>query len=159
VAFERFEKATLIIALTMALLMVFGLGFRAFGIYGAPTDSEPNGLYRTTSGPITRGGMVELRKLIKHVAGVPGDTVRVTPEGSYINGKLWPYSAIPNGTPYTHFPYGTYKLAPGQFWLLGHNPLSWDSRYLGPIPQDMINSAVKPFWTISNGYAPGTHPW
>ena len=103
--------------------------------------------------------MVELRRLTKHVAAIPGDTVRVTPEGSYINGKLWPYSAIPARSLYRPFPFGTYKLAAGQYWVLGDHPLSYDSRYIGMIPWDLINAPVTPVWTVSNGYAPGTSLW
>src|SRR5216684_1413475 len=32
--------------------------------------------------------------------------------------------------------------------------MSWDSRYIGMVPQDLINTAVKPLITFSNGYAP-----
>jgi type IV secretory pathway protease TraF len=123
------------------------------------SDSEPTGIYRAISGSVTRGSMVELRNLIKHVAAIPGDTVRCTPQGSFINDKLWPDSAIPSDVHSHPYPFGTYKLAPGQYWLLGRNPHSWDSRYLGPVPDDLIESPVKPFWTSSNGFAPGTNPW
>ena len=150
------ERFALII--TSATLLALGT-LRYWGIAGNLTNSEPYGFYIRTPGDPIRGNMVALRSLIKHVAAVPGDTVRATPEGSYINGKLWPYSAIPTDSHYRPFPYGTYKLASGQFWLLGHSPLSWDSRYLGPIPQDLINFPLKPLWTHSNGYAPGTRPW
>jgi hypothetical protein len=151
--------ALVAIASTTALvLLLFCLGLRWIGIVGTLTDSEPPGLYRTIAGPPWRGDMVELRRLMKHVVAVAGDTVRVTPEGSYINGKLWPYSA-PIAGRYQPYRFGTYKLATGQYWVLGQNPMSWDSRYLGPLPADMINSRVEPLWTVSNGYAPGTHPW
>jgi type IV secretory pathway protease TraF len=147
------------IASTTALvLLLFSLGLRWIGVTGALTDSEPPGLYRIVGGSPVRDDLVELRQLMKHVAAVAGDTVRVTPEGSYINGKLWPYSAPVAGN-YQHYPFGTYKLAPGQYWVLGQNPMSWDSRYIGPVPLDLINSRVEPLWTVSNGYAQGTHPW
>jgi type IV secretory pathway protease TraF len=157
---ERLKNIALATTITLLVLVLFALSFHWAGITGAVfSDSEPPGIYRATGGPIWRGEMVQLRQLMKHVAAVPGDTVRVTPEGSYINGKLWPYSGIPTETHYRPFPYGTYKLAPGQFWLLGQNPLSWDSRFVGMIPQDMIATPVQPLWTISNGYAPGTRLW
>lgn len=149
----------LAVSLALNMLLAFGLGLHYIGITGAVfSDSEPRGLYRATSGPITRGSMVELGNLTKHVAGVPGDIVRVTPEGSFINGELWPKSA-PIGQDYKPFPFGTYKLGPGQYWLLGRNPSSWDSRYAGFIPWDLIYSTITPVWTVSNGYAPGTRPW
>ena len=153
---ERTKTVALIVTAVPLLVILFLLNLRYLGVTGALTNSEPWGLYRVSQEPVRRGGMVELRYLMKHVAAVPGDAVRVTPEGSYINGQLWPDSAVPAGTHYRPFPYGTYTLAPGQFWLLGHNPTSWDSRYIGMIPQDLINTAVKPLITFSNGYAPGT---
>ena len=89
----------------------------------------------------------------------PGDTVRVTPEGSYINGKLWPYSAISTTAKgYEPFCFGTYTLQPGQYWLLGTSPDSWDSRYIGPVPIDLIESTIRPVWTASNGYTAATLP-
>jgi len=158
---EQYKTIGLITGWSLVVLFALVAHLRYVeGITGAIfSDSEPIGLYRTVSGPVVRGGMVELRNLIKHVAGVPGDTVRVTPEGSFINGKLWPDSAIPSGVHSRPYPFGTYTLAHGQYWLLGRNPRSWDSRFLGPFPDDMLNSPVKPFWTTSNGYAPGTRPW
>ncbi len=155
------RRAPTIIAIgstTALVLLLFSLGLRWIGVTAALTDSEPPGLYREIAGAPVRGGMVELRMLTKHVAAVAGDTVQVTPEGSYIDGKLWPYSAPVAGS-YQHYPFGTYKLGTGQYWVLGQNPMSWDSRYVGPIPFDLINSRVQPLWTISNGYAQGTHPW
>jgi type IV secretory pathway protease TraF len=154
---ERLKTITIIAETTLLLLLVFAIGFRWSGYTGAVfSDSEPQGIYRTINRPLHRGGMVELRKLTKHVAGVPGDTVRVAPEGIYINDKLWPYSAVPKGCNYTPFPYGTYHLAAGQWWIMGMNPWSYDSRFFGPIPTNLIASSVVPVITFSNGYAPGT---
>lgn len=123
---------------------------RWYGVTGNLTDSESRGLYLQTIGAPSRGHMVQLRPLIKHIAGLPGDTVRVAPEGSYINGYLWPQSGIPADTHgYTPFRFGTYKLAPGQYWVLAPGPLSWDSRFLGPVPWDDIAFNIKPLWTVN----------
>jgi type IV secretory pathway protease TraF len=152
-------KTDALIATTACLvLVVFAMGLRWIGFTGALTDSEPPGLYREVPGPIVRGQMVELRRLMKHVVAVGGDTVTVTAEGTFVDGKLWPHSA-PIAGRYQHYPFGTYKLAAGQYWILGQNPTSWDSRYLGPVPYDLLNSRIVPIFTISNGYAPGTKPW
>jgi type IV secretory pathway protease TraF len=87
---------------------------------------------------------------MKHVAAVPGDTVIVTPSGSYINGKLWPNSAIPAQTyGYRPYPFGTYTLEPGQFWLLGAGADSWDSRWIGPVPDDLIANNITPLLTVN----------
>jgi type IV secretory pathway protease TraF len=164
---EKLKTIAIVLLATMTLPGLSVLYLRWWGITGSLTsDSEPRGLYLVTRAQIDipnrgfeRGDMVELRQLMKHVAGVPGDVVRVTPEGSYINGKLWPNSAVPAATNYHPYPNGTYKLAPDQYWLLGRNPWSWDSRYFGMVPLDLIACTVKPVWTVSNGYAPGTKPW
>jgi len=111
------------------------------------SSSEPLGFYRLTREPLSRGAFVLLDSPLKQIAGVPGDVVRVTPEGSYINGKLWPMSAIPGDSAFPHYPYGTYTLRPGQLWILGQHPNSWDSRWFGPIPQTLISSTAEPVLT------------
>jgi type IV secretory pathway protease TraF len=111
------------------------------------SPSEPLGLYRVTREPLTYGAFVLLDSPLKRIAGMPGDTVRVTKEGSYINGKLWPLSAIPNDSTFTHYPYGTYTLRAGQFWILGNHADSYDSRFFGPIPRTLISSTVRSVWT------------
>jgi type IV secretory pathway protease TraF len=158
---QRYKTIGLISGWSIAALFALAAHLRYVeGITGAIfSDSEPLGWYRTVSGSVQRDEMVQLRQLLKHVAGVPGDIVAVTPAGSIINGKLWPHSAVPAQSDYKPYAYGTYKLAPGQYWLLGSNPWSYDSRLIGPIPQDLISGPVKPLWTHSNGYAPGTRPW
>jgi type IV secretory pathway protease TraF len=80
---------------------------------------------------------------LKQVAALPGDTVRVTPEGTYVNGRPWPHSGIPTGAP-NHFPFGTYRIHPHQLWVLGDNPLSYDSRYFGMIPESLVSATAKP---------------
>ncbi len=147
---------TLWLSLTLSLLAV--TLFSILGFEGNLSRSEPRGIYQLTHALPRRGSYVVLKMPLKQIAGLPGDTVRVTPQGSYINGVLWPYSGIPDPPLITHYPFGTYRLRSGQYWVLGYHPLSWDSRYVGPIPSEMINSTVKPIWTASNGYAPGTTP-
>jgi conjugal transfer pilin signal peptidase TrbI len=86
---------------------------------------------------------------LKQIAALPGDTVRVPREGSYVNGKPWPDSGIPASAP-THFPYGNYLLHPNQQWVLGDNPLSYDSRYFGMIRQSLVNATAKPLLIKEN---------
>jgi type IV secretory pathway protease TraF len=115
------------------------------------TDSEPTGLYLRIPGSPARDGMVALRPLIKHVAATAGDVVTVTPQGTYVNGRLWPESAIPAHTHgYQPFPFGTYTLEPGQYRLLGTSPDSWDSRFIGPVPLDLVESSIRPLCTFGN---------
>src|SRR5262245_12375099 len=102
-------------ALILTTSALIGLAtLHVYGLTGNLTDSEPRGLYLQIIGSPARGHLVQLRPLIKHIAGLPGDTIRVAREGSYINDHLWPNSAVPTDTQgYTPYPFGTYKLAPG----------------------------------------------
>jgi type IV secretory pathway protease TraF len=140
-------------------IVVAGLANTFAGIVVNLTNSEPAGVYLRFPGKPQRGRMVALRSLMKHVVAVPGDVVTVTTQGTHVNGRLWPNSAIVENTHgYQPFPFGTYTLRPGQYWLLGTSPDSWDSRYIGPVPIDLIESTVEPVWTTGNGYAPATRP-
>jgi type IV secretory pathway protease TraF len=136
-----------------------GLANRFAGLMVNLTNSEPAGIYLRVPGEPQRGTMVALRSLMKHVVAVPGDVVTVTALGTYVNGQLFPHSAIPaTAKGYRPFPFGAYTLRPGQYWLLGTSPDSWDSRYIGPVPVDLIEGSVEPVWTTGNSYAPATHP-
>ena len=136
-----FERVLLVVL--FALFIV-----RYNGVTANITDSEPIGFYMQIGGFPHRGSLVQLRPLIKNLAGIPGDTVQVSPEGSYINGRLWPNSAIPKQTHgYQPYPFGTIKLQPNQYWMLGSSNDSWDSRWLGPITGDLIAATITPLWT------------
>jgi type IV secretory pathway protease TraF len=138
---ERFA-----LLLTSATLLGIGT-LRWCGLTGNLTESEPQGLYLTIPGLPERGSMVALRPLMKHAAGLPGDTVTVTPQGSFINGKLWPDSAPAAHSLYRPYPFGIYHLGPYQYWLLGTSPASWDSRYEGPFPADLLANRIAPLLT------------
>jgi type IV secretory pathway protease TraF len=138
---ERFA-----LILTSAALLVLGT-LRATTVTNI-TDSMPLGLYLRTFQPPARGVIVELRPLVKNIAAMEGDTIRITPQGTYVNDKLWPNSAIPSDTHgYIPFRFGTYKLQPNQFWVLGDSPDSLDSRYFGFVSADEIGTTIKPLWT------------
>jgi type IV secretory pathway protease TraF len=139
-------------ALTVATVALGGFAtLRCTGATVNVTDSEPTGLYLRIPGTPARDGMVALRPLIKHVAATAGDVITVTSQGTYVNGRLWPHSAIPARTRgYQPFPFGTYILQPGQYWLLGTSPDSWDSRFIGPVPLDLVESSIRPVWTVGN---------
>ncbi len=140
-------------------IVVVGLANSFAGVVVNLTDSEPTGIYLRVRGEPERGCMVALRSLMKHVVAVPGDVVTVTAQGTYVNGKLFPHSAISaNAKGYQPFRFGAYSLQPGQYWLLGTSPDSWDSRYIGPVPIDLIENTIRPVWTSGNGYAAATRP-
>ncbi len=129
------------LAVTMAALFVL----IHFTLNLSP--SEPIGLYRPTRGAFKRGALVLLRDPLKRLVATPGDVIRTSPEGTYVNGQLIPNSGIPTGTPYRPYPFTTFRLAPDQYWTLGDHPLSYDSRYYGPVPGSLIASTAEPVWT------------
>ncbi len=164
------------------VISVFGLGAWAFiqsGIQVNPTPSMPMGLYQSAPvGRLSPGDIVDACApksavqmavsrgylmpgvdcpgggvtVLKTVAGVPGDTVVVTPQGVFINGKRWseskPLPSDPKGRP-LHGDYGIHHLGSGQYWLMGKNPLSWDSRYWGPVRMNHIRKSLRPLWVFS----------
>src|SRR5215471_18610110 len=109
-----FERLMLIVVTVLLLAFVT---LRYQGVSANITNSEPIGFYVEVGGLPHRGSLVQLRPLMKHLAGVPGDTIIVTASGSYVNGKLWPHSAIPKQTHgYKPYPFGTIRLQPNQYW-------------------------------------------
>lgn len=141
------------------------------------TNSEPPGLWRTAGAalPATlgeyvaacppRSGVVALAArrgyiapgdcptgltpLLKQVAAVAGDTVRVTDAGISVNGRPLPHTAPlasdSRGRPLPHVLPGTYLVEPGTVWLLStYNARSFDSRYFGPVPVAALRARLRP---------------
>ena len=141
------------------------------------TDSEPPGLWRMAGAalPVTlgeyvaacppRSGVVALAArrgyiapgdcptgltpLLKQIAAMPGDTVRVTEAGISVNGRLLPHTAPlasdSQGRPLPHVPPGIYQVVPGTVWLLStYNARSFDSRYFGPVPVAALRARLRP---------------
>jgi conjugative transfer signal peptidase TraF len=90
-----------------------------------------------------------IEPLLKPVVALPGDVVTVTAEGVAVNGV-----AIPGSAPLDHdtaerplhrMSPGRYPVGAGETWLLSsHDPRSWDSRYLGPLPLAGVQSVAAP---------------
>jgi conjugative transfer signal peptidase TraF len=85
------------------------------------------------------------RPLLKILAGVAGDTVRLSAAGIRINGVLQPCSAArsvdKNGIALTrHIPEGT--VPAGMAFLLARHEGSYDSRYFGPVPASGLSKVV-----------------
>jgi type IV secretory pathway protease TraF len=110
------------------------------------SPSIPRGLWHLTHKPLTHYAYVRLKMPMKEIAGMAGDTIRVTPQGSYINGELWPQSA-PIG-PY-HCPFGEYHLQRGELWLMSVDPRGWDSRYYCAIPESLVDSTAD-LWVVNS---------
>jgi type IV secretory pathway protease TraF len=145
-----FERMLLII---ISVLLLSFVTRRYDGITANVTDSRPSGLDIQVGGLPHRGSLVQLRPLMKYLAGVPGDVIQITPQGNYINGKLWPNSRIPKQTHgYKPYPFGTIRLQPNRFWMLGSADNSWDCRFLGPLTGELIAATITPLWTTERGH-------
>ena len=107
----------------------------------ASARRTPNSSDLARRGAISRAGRCPggYEPLVKPIAATAGDQVAVSAAGVTVNGlpvqgtaQLVHDSA---GRPLPPFPAGTYRVPPGQVWLLsGHDPRSFDSRYFGPVP-------------------------
>ena len=91
--------------------------------------------------------------LLKPVAAGAGEVVRVSAAGIAVNGQAIANSAQlaqdSKGRPLPAYPAGTYRVAPGQIWLVSpHNPRSFDSRYFGPVSASVVRSSVRPVWVF-----------
>jgi conjugative transfer signal peptidase TraF len=88
--------------------------------------------------------------LIKQVIAVPGDFVTLTDEYLSVTNKLTnnryfyrTFYQDRHGKKLRVYPRG--KFFSDGYWLLGtHNRYSWDSRYWGPIPRELIIARLIP---------------
>lgn len=91
-------------------------------------------------GYLVRGGCsAGGEPILKLVAAVPGDTVRVDTVGMAVNGARLPNSRPLNldsrGRPTQSVPAGVYPVRSGQVWLWSpYTAHSFDSRYYGALP-------------------------
>ena len=170
------NRRIIVAVIVAAALLGAGPALRRAGLRINLTASEPRGLYIVEGRPWSRGSLVVIRlpaRLsaialergyalpgsrsgaamdgLKRVAALPGDTVRVGPQGVSVNGVLWtasrPLTWDSSGHPIQHYPFGVYHVRPGQVWLLSDNPRGWDSRYFGPLPRANVISAARPLLT------------
>lgn len=90
--------------------------------------------------------------VLKRIAGLPGDNIRLEPQGLWINGRYVPGSQTRSrdhiGRVLEHVPFGQIRLDHGSIWVLGENiEISWDSRYFGPVPESTLRYTVEPVLT------------
>ena len=86
--------------------------------------------------------------LLKPVIGKAADEIVLSSAGITVNGKLLPHSAPlaqdSAGRPLTHWPFGLYRAASGTLWVASsYSPRSYDSRYLGPVPQSAVRARLR----------------
>ncbi len=94
----------------------------------------------------------DFNPLLKPVAAIAGDQVRVRDNGVYVNGVLLPNSAPAfrdaMGRRLPRVPRREFTVRPGQVWLISsYNPASFDSRYFGPVDTDLIVGHAAPVAT------------
>lgn len=167
--------------MTVALVTLVGvaLAVQYSGYRVQHTGSLPRGIYRTMSGPPTRGtiGMwclplaaARLARTRHYVGPGPcpgdaepvgkivlaagGDTVVFDTSGAHIAGRrvpnTRPRARDTAGRPLTPAPYRTYVLRRDEVWLWSpYSTRSFDSRYFGPVSTRQFLSALKPVWVRS----------
>ena len=171
------ERKALRSLATLGWLALLGFLTLHSGLRFQFTASLPQGIYRVVEGVPERGAVVMAclpspvarlaldRRYVwpgscpggeapigKVVLAVGGDTVRVGREGLSLNSRgvsnSRPLERDSRGRVLDHYPFGTHVVKPGQLWLFSpHHPLSFDSRYFGPIPESTVISRLVPLWT------------
>jgi conjugative transfer signal peptidase TraF len=142
------------------------------------TDSAPLGLYRAAHPPrLERGALVVVclpariaalgrerhylraggcpdgsEQLLKQIASVPGDSVRLSPSGLEVNGRGLPSTEVRTedraGRPLAAALLGETRVGAGELWVLGLLPaVSWDSRYFGPVSVESVEASAVPILT------------
>jgi len=124
---------------------------------------------------IRRGDIVIFRSpeeptmdLVKRCIGLPGDTIEVVAKQLYINGKPANDSTFtihrdPRTTlrpPRDYF--GPYTVPEGHYFCMGDNrDESYDSRYWGPLPHQLVKGrAVMIYWSYAGETPDGEwHGW
>ena len=158
--------ALLLTALTVLALLLSGyrIGIDAQRLIGKPacmpsliylwtkTDGNPpiTGDYIVARMPKTSFGIGgrEGDRIVKIVAAVPGDKVRIVGTELWINGehkdRLWLAKSLPGKT------VGDYDmdmvLGERQYFVMGTTQESFDSRYWGPINREAIIGSARPLF-------------
>ena len=91
--------------------------------------------------------------LLKPIVAKAGDVVEVSALGISVNGILLhntaPLSADTKGRHLDAWPSGHYVVFPGTIWVASsYHPGSFDSRYFGPIPEDLVRNCVRPLLAL-----------
>lgn len=140
------------------------LSFHVFHIfYYNNTSSAPRGFYMVSPvSTLATGDYVIVkcpkdyppiankgRLLLKKVEGFPGDTFEVTSDFLIIHDRHYPIYHFPSYLP--QLPQGTFTVPANMYLFLNPMPYSFDSRYMGPIAQDML--VRKVFLVFDTDYA------
>ena len=87
-------------------------------------------------------------RVIKRIAALPGDSVRLAAQGCWVNGRLYAEASPQQETAIAE---RTWELGPEEYFLLGDDPgHSTDSRHFGPVPRKaLLGRAWLVFWPVS----------
>lgn len=137
------KKMIIIIAKNIAAALILGIIIRMFLLFVVivptpsmyPTIKDNDHLIVTrvyNPGHLERGNIVVFKskeldtELIKRLIGLPGDTIKITNNGIFVNGKKLNQGYVV----YNGGKTGTYKVPQGCYFFLGDNRAnSYDSRY------------------------------
>ena len=120
-----------------------------------PPDTPP---FREARGRgYVDGGLCEggYEPLLKPVAAIAGDRLSRTEEGVSINGRLITNSKSlgrdGSGRTLPSPGAGFVIVAGGEVWVISsYNPLSFDSRYFGPVPISSIVGLARPLFVFDS---------
>jgi signal peptidase I len=87
--------------------------------------------------------------LLKKIKGIPGDEIKITKDGIYINNILQLNSKLLTNykaVKLNPLKYQKIQLKSDEFFLLGDTPHSYDSRYFGIIKKSQIKFYGRLFW-------------
>ena len=112
-----------------------------------PSEAAQTALDRDYLRPTRTGCASGVVPVTKRVRAVAGQTVRVSPDG------VWVDDARANGSPRTQDrsgqplapAYGTWPVGPGEVWASSDVENGFDSRYFGPIKPDARAWLLVPF--------------
>ena len=87
---------------------------------------------------------------VKRVIALPGESVSVQRGHVIVNGRelAEPYARFGPMSDGLEAKSGGFRLGPGEYWFMGDNrPMSWDSRFFGPIRRERISyRALYIYW-------------
>jgi conjugative transfer signal peptidase TraF len=163
------------LALAFTSLAAFGLcawgglrlnstGSLPLGLYLVSTAADANLVEFCPPEPYSRLSVVRRYRnpgncpdgdspLLKPIVARPGDVVVLSKSGLQVNGVLLrntaPRSQDSKERLLPHYPFGTYRVSSGTIWVASsYHPLSFDSRYFGPISTAIVRHRLKPFLTL-----------
>ena len=168
----RIRHALIYVFLLATIFLAFLSTCALFGIRFNVSESLPGLIYIVTSdnsSPVVEfcpaGSFAELSKergyrrrgicpdgaspMLKPIVAHAGDRVEVSAHGIAVNGTLLhntaPRTRDTQGRILTPWGFGKYDVDPGFVWVASqYNPLSFDSRYFGPILVSQIRHHLRP---------------